>query len=47
MTEQNTEIIEMTDGNGNPKIVVKIQNGDNDFTWMDKSVYDEMIAKQI
>ena len=40
MINNNVEIIEMTDSNGNPKLVAKITNGEDSYTWMDKSVYD-------
>ena len=46
MINNNAEVIEMTDGFGNPKTVVKVQTGEDSFTWMDKSDYDAMQAEQ-
>ena len=41
----NIEIIEVQKSDGTSEQVVKIDRGNEEFTWMSKSTYDEMIAQ--
>jgi hypothetical protein len=43
----NIEIIEVQKSDGTSEQVVKIDRGNEEFTWMSKTVYDEMQAKVI
>ena len=40
------EIIEVETSNQTVKQIVKIDRGNDEFTWVDKSIYDEQQAEQ-
>ena len=42
----NIEIIEVQKSDGTFEQVVKIDRGNEEFTWMSKTNYDEMIARE-